>query len=209
MPVKSKAHRARARNLFPYSKCSAAPKITNSGIVEAPDTSQMPLTAPGGHSDTHESDLVFDPDLVEIIGQFDDLENDFPDLYDPAESDDEGEVDNTKIQEISTLEHFAETLQKAQLAAAEAQRERENRNKRPQRYNGASKRTRRRHDLNRQELEKKGFISVKDFWTKNKKDEAVAIPQINLVAEEAEYISSDEENDIEIMEAEEVRVCLI
>jgi hypothetical protein len=56
MPVKSKAHRARARNLFPYFKCSAAPKITNSGIVKAPDTSQMPLTAPGGHSDTHESD---------------------------------------------------------------------------------------------------------------------------------------------------------
>jgi hypothetical protein len=51
------------------------------------------------------------------------------------------------LQTLSALEHFAETLQKAQEVATAVERGREKENKRPKRYQGNSKRTRRRHDL--------------------------------------------------------------
>ena len=146
--------------------------------------------------------VSFDSDLTEIITCFDNLENDFPDLYDSSDSENEDELDDdTEIRELSALEHFAETLQKAQEVATAAEREREKENKRPKRYQGNSKRTQQCHDLKHQEFDKEGYISVKEFWAKRQKVNME--PEI-LVQEEKdkpEYVSSDEEIEIEsIME---------
>jgi hypothetical protein len=108
MPVKSKAHRACVQILFPPSTTSLPPKIAKLVAFEAPITLEKPPTTPCGHSHECTDDVAFDPDLVETIKQFDSLKNNFPDLYDPVETDGEehGE-DKMEIQEISTLEHFA------------------------------------------------------------------------------------------------------
>lgn len=202
MPKKSKAHRASVRNLLSHSKTPSAPLVAETSIHDTLDTSPKPPTTPCGQSHTQEIHAPFDPNLIEIIGRFDDLENDFPDLYGPAETDEEDEQDDTEIQEISVLEHFTEVLQKAQQAATAAEREREKSNKRPHQYDGTSKRSRRRHDLTRRELGKQGFISVTDFWARKKKAEPESVPQTDpvQVVEEAEYIPSDDENDIEVIE---------
>lgn len=200
MPRKSKAHRASVRNLFPPTLTTSIPEIRP---AEAPDTLAKPPATPSGHSHDQNNHTPFDPNLVEIIGRFDDLENDFPDLYAPAEADEEGEEDDdTEIQEISALEHFTETLQKAQQAATAAEREREKGNKRPRQYDGTSKKSRRRYDQTRRELGKKGFISVTDYWKRKKKCEPEAIICQDSAIKEAEYISSDDENDIEVIEGD-------
>ena len=135
MPLKSKAYRARMKNFFPQSKSSPE-------VLRESDSSQQLPTTPGPSHARLKDTVSFDSDLTEIITCFDNLENDFPDLYDSSDSENEDELDDdTEIWELSALEHFAETLQKAQEVATTAEREREKENKRPKRYQGNSKRT--------------------------------------------------------------------
>ncbi|KAF8506349.1 hypothetical protein BU17DRAFT_100798 [Hysterangium stoloniferum] len=81
-----------------------------------------------------------------------------------SEDEEEGEV--PEIQEISALEWFSSTLQKAYDLALAAEREREKGRKRLKQYHGNSTRTKRRFQLIGRELARKGFHSVKDWFQK-------------------------------------------
>lgn len=81
MPRKSKAQSASIRNLLSHSETPSAPIVAKFSIHDASDTSTKPPTTPCGQSHTQEIHAPFDPNFIEIIGRFDDLENDFPDLY--------------------------------------------------------------------------------------------------------------------------------
>ena len=119
MPLKFKAYRARMKNLFPRSK--SYPEV----LRESDSSQQVPTTPCPSHA--RKDTASFDSDLTEIITCFDNLENDFPDLSSDSENEDELD-DDTEIRELSALEHFAETLQKAQEFATAAEREREKEN---------------------------------------------------------------------------------
>jgi hypothetical protein len=190
MPLKSKAYRARMKNLFLQSKSS--PEV----LRESDSSQQLPTTPCLSHA--RKDTVSFDSDLTEIITCFDNLENDLPDLYDSSDSENEDELDDdTEIRELSALEHFAETLQKAQEVATAAEREREKENKRPKRYQGNSKRTRRRHDLKHREFDKEGYILVKEFWEKRRKVNIDPEIPVQEEKDKPEYVSSDEEIEIE------------
>jgi hypothetical protein len=91
-------------------------------------------------------------------------------------------------------------LQKAHDAATAAERKRQKGNKRPKRYLGNSKRTQRCHELNRKELEKKGFTSVIQWLSaaqKEKRDGSVSAECSSSQAE-PDYVSSDQESDDEV-----------
>jgi hypothetical protein len=90
------------------------------------------------------------------------------DLGSPEDSGDDSEDEedhNTEIQEISELEIFTETLKRAQKVAVARERELEKGRKRPHRYTGNSQRTRERHAKIRRDMQKKGFLSVGDFFS--------------------------------------------
>lgn len=95
----------------------------------------------------HKNISPFDPDLVEIMGQFNEMDGEFPDKEELSDPEEDDLDDKTEIREISVLEHFIKTLQKAQEVAVEAEREHKKGNKRPRRYDGSSKRTQRRHNF--------------------------------------------------------------
>jgi hypothetical protein len=75
-----------------------------------------------------------------------------------------------EIQELTELEVFTQTLQKAHDAATAAEHEHRKGNKQPKRYLGNSKRTQCRHEHNRKQLEKKGFTSVIHWISETRKE---------------------------------------
>jgi hypothetical protein len=116
--------------------------------------------------------LNLDPNLVEIIGRFEIMDEyeSAGDLCSPDDNGDNSEAedgngdDETEIQEISELDIFAETLKHAQQIAVTHEREREKGRKQPHRYTKSSKRTRERRAKIGKDMQKKGFLSVPNFF---------------------------------------------
>ncbi len=78
------------------------------------------------------------------------------------------ESDDDIIKELA-LDQFNTILQKAQQVSAQAERERRKTCKQPRTYNGKSERMLKRHKQFKDNLEKKGFLSVFNFITFTKK----------------------------------------
>jgi hypothetical protein len=76
---------------------------------------------------------------------------------------------NDDIIEESELDWFNAILQKAQQVSAQKERERRQTCKQPRTYSGKSERTLKRHKQFKENLEKKGFLSVFDFIAFTKK----------------------------------------
>lgn len=107
-----------------------------------------------------------------------------------------------EIVEQSALDHFNAVLQKAQRAATEAQKEKPR--KRPKRYDGKSKRTLKRHKNFREDLAKKGFLSVFDFMAHMKEtaQKKVCLEQLVPRELESEQVSDSEESAPEELDTE-------
>ena len=82
-----------------------------------------------------------------------------------SESEVEGEDKEQEIQEISALEHFSDTLQKAHDLALAVERERERGRKRLKKYIKNSNRTKRWCRQKGREFTAKGFHFIKEWFT--------------------------------------------
>ncbi|KAG6862839.1 hypothetical protein C0993_001302, partial [Termitomyces sp. T159_Od127] len=82
---------------------------------------------------------------------------------------------------MTALEHFTETLKRAQEVAAAAEHERTS--NRPKFYLGTSDRTRRRHRQTAKNLKKKGYILIKEAFARQLESHGV-------------------DNDVEVLEAD-------
>jgi hypothetical protein len=199
MPRKTKANLSRAQNISRGSGKRYRPSIE-----EVPDK-DMP-NSPSCDFGTHQTHLEqlaevagIDQELLEITGHFVFLQEDELPEWGPEDVDTEDEPDSeeapeTDIQEESALQKFAETLQRAHDSAAAAEREREKGKKRPKRYFGNSKRTRRRHNLEGRELEKKGYLSIKKWLLQGQKPKEAAPINVECVFSGDE--TADEEPQI-------------
>jgi hypothetical protein len=168
MPRKTRANHARAENL---RKITRKPKAS---IEEVPDEEPIPaVQVPHPLAESHEmstsnghnSDDI-DPELLDIIGALRGtaMVDDEDDVSELGSENDEDEI--PEIQEISALEQFSSTLQKAHDLALAAEREREKGRKRPKRYHGNSLRTKQRCRQLGREFSEKGFHSVKEWFQK-------------------------------------------
>ena len=206
MPRRSRAHKAKAQNAAQAREAygQAIRKVQKVTIEEAMDEN-----APGHHHCnpnicTHNETPLEDPEIVEIINEFvhiQDSEDSVPG-YDPELEDDEDEEDrdnpdpSIEIQELTDLEAFTQTLQKAHDAATATERDHQKGNKRPRRYLRNSKRSRCRHEANRKELEKKGFTSVIQWFSATEKQKSVPANCDSSQTELGYALdSSDEESD--------------
>jgi len=158
---------------------------------------------------THNESPLGDPDIGEITNQFVHIQEESFLGYDPELYDDEDEEDDPnpliEIQELTDLEVFTQTLQKAHNATTAAEHEFQKGKKQPRRYLGNSKRTWCHHELNRKELEKTGFTSVIQWVSaaqKEKRDGSVSAKCSSSQAE-LDYVSSDEESDDEVRDFKE------
>ena len=196
MPRKPRAQQAKAQNAAQGRELREAYKKATEKVQNA--------TVEGFEDDNHTHKTRSpeeDPDIVEIISEFVRIQEDDFTGYasDPDLEDDEDDFDPLiEIQELTELEVFSQTLQKAHDAAADAQREYQKGNKRPKRYPGNSKRTRRRHEHDRKELEKKGFPSVIHWLSATRKDNdesASAERSSSRALAEPHYVSSDDSDE--------------
>lgn len=164
MPLKSKSHRSRAQNLPKIQKKSYKATVEDEEVDQTQSaTSRSQISAEIPLTPTPDHDL---PDFIEIVGGFEDLEllpDQLDDLDDGSEPEDDEESD---ITEILALEHFMETLTKAQTTATAVERERDKANRRPKKYAGGSVRTKQRHKQIQRELKEKGFQSVAEMFTR-------------------------------------------
>ncbi|KAJ7790955.1 hypothetical protein B0H14DRAFT_2625485 [Mycena olivaceomarginata] len=140
-------------------------------------TTRVPLAAREDTSTTEETGNPpiprytppqLDPDLIEIIGRFEMMDEDpsdglAPEPPEDMSSDDEDEADETEIQDLSVLEKFSATLLRAQQIAVAKERELEKSRKRPRTYTKNSKRTNERNRF--RDLQAKGFASVANFFS--------------------------------------------
>lgn len=201
MPRRPTSQQAKAQNAAQAREAyKQATRKVQKATVEEVEDEDTPRCHP------HNESPLEDPEIVEIINEFVHIQEDGFIGYDPELEDDELEDDEDdpdpliEIQELTDLEVFTQTLQKAHDAATAAEHERQKGNKRPKRYLGNSKRTRRRHKLNQKELEKKGFTSVIQWLSaaqKEKRDGSVSAECSSSQAE-PDYVSSDQESDDEV-----------
>lgn len=191
MPRKSKADRARAENISRAREQhqQAAQKAHKVTIEEIEDEE---ATAQSGSGKYTSNDPV-DSQLFDIIEQFVRIQDDTLSVCDSDDDDEEASDPTIEIQELSELEVFSQTLQQVHDAAAKAERDREKRNNRPKTYRGNSSRTKRRHELNRKELEKKGFPSVLKWLQGQQKEKTLSEDEdMGEFAQQVDYVSSDE-----------------
>ena len=100
---------------------------------------------------THNESPLEDSEIVEITSEFICIQEGGFLGYDPELDDDEDEDDpdpSIEIQELTDLEVFMQTLQKAHDAATAAEHKCQKGNKRPRTYLGNSNRTQRHHEIN-------------------------------------------------------------
>ena len=126
MPKKTGANRARAENLRKWKALGTKATVEEDESVNSHARPSGPDTS--SESCQHDDD----PELLDIISALRgaamiDGDDDFS-----AEGDSDDEID--EIQEITALEHFMSTLQKAHALAAAAEREREKGRKRPKTF---------------------------------------------------------------------------
>jgi hypothetical protein len=140
MPKKTHAYYARAKNLE-----NARKQITKPMVEEVDDDHANPPhthTINPNTSSCQHLDISSDPELLDIIGALRGVAMiDDEDDISESGSENDGDEENDVIQEITALEHFTSTLQKAHDLAAAAEREREKGGKRPKMYAGNSNRT--------------------------------------------------------------------
>lgn len=204
MPRRPRAQQAKAQNAA--QACEAYKQVTRK-VQKATIEEVEDEDASRHHHDpdmcTHNESPLEDPEIVEITNEFVHIQEGGFLGCGPELDDDEDEDDpdpSIEIQELTDLEVFTQTLQKAHDAATAAERKCQKGNKRPRRYLGNSKRTWRRHELNRKELEKNGFTSVIQWLAaaqREKRDGSVSTKCSSNQAE-ADYVSSDEELDDEV-----------
>ncbi|KAF8528100.1 hypothetical protein BU17DRAFT_81330 [Hysterangium stoloniferum] len=149
MPRRSKAQQAKVQNAA--QACEAYKQATGKAqkvmVEEVEDKDVIRY-----HPDicTHKTSPQEDPKILEIINEFVHIQEDSFLGYDLEldDNDDEDDLDPLiEIQELTDLEVFIQTLQKAHDATTIAEHERWKGNKRPRKYLGNSKRTQ-RHMLN-------------------------------------------------------------
>ena len=169
MPRKSRANRARAANLHRDKKFPSQP-TTIEGVEDedfhGPDSHDCRDALRHDVSDIIRDDAEFF-DIIGCLGGSAMVDDEVESSGSDSESEVEGEDKDKEqeIQEISALEHFSDTLQKAHDLALAAERERERGKKRPKKFNKNSNRTKRRCRQKGHELAAKGFHSVKEWFT--------------------------------------------
>jgi hypothetical protein len=202
MPRKTAANRARADNLRKWK--AQGTKATVEEVEDEESVNSRPYS-PNSHArpsnpDTFSCQSDDDPELLDIIGALRGAAM-IDDEDDISESGSEGDGDNVidEIHEITALEHFASTLEKAHVLAAAAEREREKGRKRPKTYLGNSVRTKQRCQQRGRELAAKGFHSVKDWLlqmppsaSSSREATACGSPRSDLREESEESASEDE-----------------
>jgi len=176
MSRKTRAGRAQAENL-----CKVTRRAT---VEEVLDEESIP--AAFQHTESHDMSNLqachnadIDLELLDIIGAL----RGTPVVDDEDESSESGSEDDElgevpEIQEISVLEQFLSTLQKAHDLALAAEREQEKGQKRPRQYNGKSMRTKQRFRQTGWELAEKGFCSVKEWLLKTAPAPIIHYPEI-------------------------------
>jgi hypothetical protein len=131
MPRKTHAYYARAKNLENTRKQTTKPSVeeVDDDHASPPHTHSL---GPNDTSSFQQLDISSDPELLDIIGALRGaaMIDDEDDISESG-SENDGDEENDKIQEITALEHFASTLQKAHDLAAAAEMEREKGRKRP------------------------------------------------------------------------------
>ncbi|KAF8219951.1 hypothetical protein L208DRAFT_1462786 [Tricholoma matsutake] len=164
MPRKTCANRARAENLHKGQKL-----VTNTTVEEVEDHDSIHLLLhahPIGPeaSSCQCNDITSDLELLDIIGALRGaaMIDDKDDISESG-SEDDGDEQSDEIQEITTLEHFTSTLQRAHNITVTAEREKERGRKRPKVYDRNLDRTKRWYRQQGCELAAKGFRSMKDW----------------------------------------------
>ncbi|KIJ32939.1 hypothetical protein M422DRAFT_265121 [Sphaerobolus stellatus SS14] len=157
MPKKSKAQLQREESLRKARS-----------TLQASESIQMPDEVP--------VNIIEDQDDISGSGEVGLAEEDVPEFMFEfvVESDDEEEIGTDKAMdgEITgegELEEFIRTLQDAQNAAQEEERQNNASRKRPRFYTGNSMRSQQRHALNRRQLESEGKTSfITQFFQSSK-----------------------------------------
>ncbi|KAJ7803677.1 hypothetical protein B0H14DRAFT_2613126 [Mycena olivaceomarginata] len=149
------------------------------------------------------SSAKIDPNLIEIIGRFDIMDDSDPLDSSGGAGDDEDEEmeDETEIQEISELNLFSDTLRRAQEIAIARERENQSGNKRPHRYTGNSQRTKRRQAKINRDMAAKGFLSVGAFFTHVRNKISTRTPTPPEFAKEDDFTpvaASEQPEEIEL-----------
>jgi hypothetical protein len=105
-----------------------------------------------------------------LMGFLGDLEEECLPDFDSESDEDSGfeEGDYQEVNNLSDLEQFSKILVEAQRVAVEAEIERLKGNHQPKHYLKNSARTKRRHKKIKKDLEKQGYFSVKDWFSKSK-----------------------------------------
>jgi hypothetical protein len=121
------------------------------------------------------------------------------------ETDFEEPYDGLEIAEQTALDHFNAILQKAQILATKAEKDKPR--KRPRRYSGKSQRTLKRQKDRREALAKQGQLSLFGYmsYMKNKAMEKKPLEQPMTRTSEGEQISeSESDSDVEVLVSERV-----
>jgi hypothetical protein len=170
MPRKSNANRARAANLQREKR--HLPKPT---VEEVEDEDFPGPDSHGCHDACPQQDDIIEDDaeLLDIVGCLRGTAMvDDKDESSDSDSEGEGEDEELEIQEISALEQFSDTLQKAHDLALAAEQEQERGRKRPKRYSNNSDRTKWWCRQRGHELAAKEFHSIKE-WLLQKPSKSV------------------------------------
>jgi hypothetical protein len=192
MPKKSNANQARAENFRKWKALGTKATVEEESVNSH--------ACPNG-PDTSSCQRDDDPELLDIIGALRGAAMIDDDDDEISESESEGDSDEEidEIQEITALEHFTSTLQKAHALAAAAERDREKGRKQPKIYVGNSLRTKQRCQQRGRELAAKGFRSVKDWLlqippssSNSCETTACGSPHSDLREESEESASEDE-----------------
>ena len=149
MPKKTHAYYAQAKNLE-----NARKQITKQMVEEVDDDHANPLhthTINPDLTSCQHLDISSDTELLDIIGALRGAA-----MIDDEENISESGSENDEIQEITALEHFTSTLQKAHDLAAAVERKREKGRKRPKMYGGNSNWTKQQCRQRQDELAAKG-----------------------------------------------------
>lgn len=202
MPRKTHANRARAENLHKWQNQATKPTVEDvedDGCVNLNPCLPSSHTLPNPDASSCRLDDS-DPELLDIIGALRGaaMIDDEDDISESG-SDDDVDEESDEIQEITALEHFASTLQKAHDLAVAAERAREKGRKRPKTYVGNSVRTKERCRQRGRELAAKGFHSAKTWLLQipstSRETTACGTPEperLDLREESEESASEDE-----------------
>jgi hypothetical protein len=198
MGRKSKSAKSSINNLG--SRAKRRHSVTIEEVEETNDSvyelGPVPKADPEhGNDGMSEEGFIFegnDGSLI-LMGFLGDLEEEsLPDFSSDSDSDEEDseEGDYQEVNNLSDLEQFSNILVEAQRVAVEVENERLKDSNRPKHYSKNSARTKRRQNQIRKDLEKQGYFSVKDWFSKAKGD---LLPQVD-----EEHAENDKNSDSDV-----------